>query len=283
MIDFTPGLLEEIKKLSPKARKSTLRALGDQEFKRCADDPVYWLDRNAHAIPYVYTLDPHELYACTLCGNEDNWTFTKYNLDFHLEHKHGLKPESDEEIEKYFWELPHIRAFTLKSYMVPIIRSWHKSQMFAMEKSRDMMATHMMSALIAWDVGFHEGKKWVIQSKSQKETLEIVEDRIKFILDHQPRWLGKDRHSIRFSQGGNKTGVIKIPSLNSAVVGLPRGAAQIRFEHPTGVFVDEAAFHEDAAECFSAIKPAIQQGGKYCAVSSAYPSFFQLLVEDRTE
>jgi hypothetical protein len=43
---------------------------------------------------------------------------------------------------------------------------------------------------------------------------------------------------------------------------------------------DEAAFNPDAAETFAALKPAIMGGGRYLAVSSANPSFFQALAQD---
>jgi hypothetical protein len=53
--------------------------------------------------------------------------------------------------------------------------------------------------------------------------------------------------------------------------------------HPTGFFSDEAAFNPDAAESFAAIKPAISDGGKYSAISSANPGWFHRLCRDALE
>jgi hypothetical protein len=49
------------------------------------------------------------------------------------------------------------------------------------------------------------------------------------------------------------------------------------------MFTDETAFHKDAGETFAAIKPAIQNGGRYTGVSSAYPGWFMLACKDQLD
>ena len=72
-------------------------------------------------------------------------------------------------------------------------------------------------------------------------------------------------------------------SLGSEIEGFPKGGDQVRQYHPSGMFTDETAFHEDAGETFAAIKPAIANGGRYTGVSSAYPGWFMLAAKDLFE
>lgn len=279
-IPFTYELLEEIARMPKRKQKLVLAELYEQEWQRCSDDPVYWLDSRAHAIPYVYTWDPHDLYRCSICDT-DELSVSVYKIAMHLELKHGLTPKNDAAVRAYYSVYPKIRPFTVKEYMPAIIKYWRESQLFAVEKSRDMMLTHLMIALICWDAFFHEGIQWAVQSEDGKKTLDIMENRIKFIHDNMPPWMRK-RHPIRWSAAQSKAGHIKLPSLNSEIIGFPQGPDQVRYLHPTGVFVDEAAFQSEAGAGFSACKPAIEHGGKYVAISTPYPSFFQLVCEDRT-
>jgi hypothetical protein len=69
----------------------------------------------------------------------------------------------------------------------------------------------------------------------------------------------------------------------SEILGFPQGPDQIRQFHPTVIFQDEAAFQPLAGEAFAAIKPAIQMGGKFVAISSANRSYFELICKDKTD
>ncbi|MCX7827576.1 MAG: hypothetical protein N2689_18775, partial [Verrucomicrobiae bacterium] len=75
-------------------------------------------------------------------------------------------------------------------------------------------------------------------------------------------------------------GELLVESLHSQIIGLPQGPDKIRQYHPTGIFTDETAFHPQAADTFAAVKPAIQSGGRYTGVSSAYPSWFMHACQD---
>ncbi len=74
-----------------------------------------------------------------------------------------------------------------------------------------------------------------------------------------------------------------MPGLDSEIIGLAQGPDQIRMHHPSGVFMDEAAFQEKAGDTFAAIKPAIQNGGRFTAISSAAPGWFALVCEDKLD
>jgi hypothetical protein len=76
---------------------------------------------------------------------------------------------------------------------------------------------------------------------------------------------------------------MRLEELNSEILGFAQGGDQIRQYHPTGLFADEAAFQTAAEDSFGAAKPALQNGGRYTAVSSANPSYFMLLCKDRSD
>jgi hypothetical protein len=278
MSDFvlTKDVLNQIAKLTPPKRRKALRAIGQIEWQRCADDVLYWLDSSRHLVPYVYTKDPKPLYQCLLC-NDGNTHFFNRRYS-HLAVRHNLEPKKEEEARGYFHELSPIRPWTLMPYMPPIAQWWLREPVMFVEKSRDMMATWLAVALFTWDTIFHRARQNIFQSDDSTKTRELVE-RSMFIWKNQPEWL-KAVHPAAFSIGPAKAGIFTVPTLESEILGFPQGADQIRQYHPSGIFVDEAAFQPDAGAAFAAVKPAIQAGGRYTAVSSANPSFFYLACRD---
>ena len=272
-------MLADIAKLSKHRRRKTIIALGKMEWEKCAEDPMYWLDAERHAAigPYVYTLDPHPLYKCLVCKDDATHHFNK--RDVHLELRHQIVPKSEAELRGYFKELPTTRPFPILEYFEPITRYWVNEQLMVIEKSRDMMATWLIVALYCWDTFFHYGRQNIFQSEDASKTLELVK-RAKFIFDNQPKFL-RYPHKAQFAAGQNRSGSLVIPSLESEILGFPQGPDQIRQYHPSGVFQDEAAYQEHAGDAFASIKPAIQNGGRFTAVSSANPGWFYLVATDR--
>lgn len=279
---FSKEVYDEIQKLPPKTRTRVLRTLGAEEWEKCKEDPLYWLDPKQHAVPYVYTWDPKPLMYCNLC-NKPEVTYPvapPERREYHLNQVHNIVIKDVKERDQSFTALKTIRPFVIKEYMPPIVEAWQDSQFFIIEKSRDMMATWLMVVMFTWDVIFHAGKQHLFQSQDGKRTLELME-RVEFVYDHQPEWL--KLHKAKFTVGHSKTGIFRVPTLKSEILGFPQGPDQIRAYHPSGVFVDEAAFQEKAGAAYAAIKPAIMDGGKYVAISTPNPGFFQMLSEDRNE
>jgi hypothetical protein len=164
--------------------------------------------------------------------------------------------------------------------MRPIIDVWQRNSLVAVEKSRDMMLTWLVVALYTWDTIFHKGMQNIFQSEDATKTRELV-SRAWGLYNNQPRWL-KGLHPAVHAEGTNRAGLLKVPSLQSEIIGFPQGEDKIRMYHPSGVFSDEAAFNPAASATFAAIKPAIAGGGRYTAISSANPSWFEAICKDRT-
>jgi hypothetical protein len=216
------------------------------------------------------------MYECTLCTDGASHHFNKRHT--HLELAHKIKTSTELEVKGFFRELSTTRPFFLIEYAPPIIETWLREPLICIEKSRDMMATWLTVIMYTWDTLFHQGRQNIFQSEDAFKTDELVQ-RAKFIYEKQPKFL-KEVFKFNYSRGQSKSGVFRCEELSSEILGFPQGADQIRQFHPTGLFSDEAAFQSAAGDTFSAVKPAIQNGGRYTAVSSANPSFFQHLCRD---
>lgn len=280
-IPITKELLLDVAKIKPRQRAKVMKILGKQEYNRCAEDVFYWFDPAQHYLPYVYTLDPHILYNCILCG--DSSTHSKDKLAFHLSIKHGIKSLSNEaDVRKrHFTTVDPVRPFVLLDYMPPIVKAWEDETLLMIEKSRDVMATWLIVALYTWDSMFHKGRQNIFQSKTANDTNELVK-RSNGIYENHPKFL-RDVVKGVYNLGGSKSGELKFESIKSEILGFPQGPDVIRQYHPTGIFQDEAAYQEKAKDAFTAIKPAIQNGGKYTGISSANPGWFQMVCQDRLE
>lgn len=285
---LTNDILEAIAKLPPRKRKPVMRHFAQLEWQRCADDVFYWLDASAHfrsprwpeGTPYVFTNDPHPMFECVICHDAETPHMFHKRRD-HLDLFHQTSVKTEKELASYFRELPGTRPFPqglLKEYMGPIIEAWLAKPFLCIEKSRDMMATWLAVTLYTWDTIFHKNRQNVFQSEDAPKTCELIR-RAFFIYNNQPNFM-KEVHKVHFRIGQSKSGELFVPTLESELLGFPQGADQIRQYHPTGLFSDEAAFQSAAGDTFSAVKPALQNGGRYTAVSSANPSYFMHLCRD---
>lgn len=284
---ITQRLLEKIGHLPTKLRRKALSMIGQQEWKKCSEDIFYWIDESRHPLlgAYVYTKDSHPMYKCQLCQGDEvkkYLTYHAYRRNNHLEFAHQIESKSDGETRGHFIELDTTRVFPFYlPYMKPIINAWLREPILIWEKSRDMTATWLTVAMYAWDTLFHKGRENIFQSEDTTKTLDLVE-RAYFIYRNQPAFL-RNVVKATFGAGSSKSGKITVPALESVIMGFPQGADQIRQFHPSGIYTDETAFQVGAGDSFAAIKPAIQNGGRYTAVSSAYPSWFMLAARDLLE
>src|SRR2546428_547190 len=274
---FDKELLVGIARLPKRQRELAMKEFGKREWRRCSEDLLYWVDESKHpAMPYVYTHDPHVYFLCAICNYGNSYQAKQRKS--HLKLVHEIEPKNEVELGGYYSELPTIRPFPLHDYMLPIIDAWLNSQYLLIQKSRDMIATWTTVLCYTWDSLFHEGRQNIFQSEDSSKTFDLVK-RAWLIYKHQPTFL-KKVHPARAGAGTAKAGVMRIESLNSEIMGFPQGADQIRQYHPSGIFLDERAYLVDAGPTFAAVKPAIENGGRFTAVSSANPSWFWKACDD---
>jgi len=279
---LTHEMLERLVRLPKPQRRMALDKIGQEEWARCAEDIFYWIDPKRHPIPYVYTKDPHAMFTCNLCAHDEDptlrVTWDTFHRKVHLLSTHKIEARTDRECKPHFTELDTIRVFPMHDYFTPIIEAWLEDPMMAVEKSRDMMATWLIVTCYTWDSLFHKGRQNIFQSENAQKTRDLV-DRAYTLWLNQPAWLRNVQKAID-SEGTNRAGKLTVPGMQSEIIGFPQGADKIRQYHPSGVFSDEAAFNPYASECFAAIKPAIANGGRYTAISSANPGWFMHVCKD---
>lgn len=278
-IKLTLDLFSSISKLKLSEQRKILRKIGEQEFSKCADDLLYWLDEKRHVVPYVYTEDQKPIYQCNLCEKAGIESFSYFHkLDTHLRVGHGVELDDDKSRRAYFTALPMVRPFPMKPYIEPIAKYWLQEQFIFLPKSRDMVATWQIVAYYTWDTIFHNNRQNFFQSENAPKANYLVK-RAHSIWKNQPSFL-RNVHKALYTVN-NKSGRLYLPTLDSEIIGLAQGPDQIRMHHPSGVFMDEAAFQEKAGDTFSAIKPAIQNGGRFTAISSTAPGWFAQICEDK--
>lgn len=275
---LTPELLQSIARLPIAKRTSAMRQAALAEWRLCADDPFYWLDATQHIVPYAYTRDPKPVYTCNICNDGVDWESEKRYT--HAASRHNLNCDTLASLRQHFTQLDTIRPFPLHDYMRPIIECWLRYPLVAVEKSRDMTMTWLCVALYTWDTIFHKGVQNIFQSEDATKTRDLV-SRSWILYNNQPKWLRNIAPAMH-GEGTNRAGLLRVPSLQSEIIGFPAGADKIRQYHPSGVFSDEAAFNPEASDTYAAIKPAISGGGRYTAISSPNLGWFQQICRDMT-
>src|SRR5262249_22588548 len=131
-------------------------------------------------------------------------------------------------------------------------------------KSRQMLTSYSVCALVAWMCQWNPGIFWVIQTAKEDKALELIRY-MRILYDNQPDWM-KERHPMA---SDNK--LERVWKNGSRVLGVPKGEDQIRVHHPHGWFADEAAFLPEFSECVAAVQPVSRQ---IIAVSTGNPGPF---------
>ena len=177
-----------------------------------------------------------------------------YTVDNH--HQHPLR------------RLP-LRA---KPYLLQLAMAWLKEPLLACEKSRQMLLSWLFVAIGLWDTQRRFGALTFFQSKKEEDAAMLI-DRAWVIWQHQPRW-AQEPAKKTFSR-------ISFERLHSMIWGIPQGKDQVRSHTASMIVSDEMGHQVEAEEAFVAAKPTIDGGGRYVAISTANPGFFERLVKDQ--
>lgn len=146
------------------------------------------------------------------------------------------------------------------------------------EKSRQVFLTWATCGYVWWRARSRAHQLILVQSKREEDAAALVYHkepqvaRISFMESHLPSFA----RMVPFPKGASD-GVLFFPN-GSRIWAIPEGGHIIRSNTPSVVFSDEAAFQPEFGESYSAAGPAIDGGGQYIAVSSAYPGAFCDLV-----
>jgi len=174
-----------------------------------------------------------------------------------------------------------IKLFPNRPYLKQLTRLWLDHPLLAVAKSRQMLATWLFVCLYLWDAIMSPGRLIFLQSKREEDAIGHATaapgllGRTRFVLERLPRELKPD-----FKATVNK---IEFPALNSTIWAIPQGPDVLRQHTASGILSDEMAFQYLAEDAYTAAIPTIENGGRFTALSTANPGFFQKLYQDTLE
>ncbi len=160
-----------------------------------------------------------------------------------------------------------------------VLQVYQLQQLIALAKSRRLMATELTCAYALWLMMFRRGVLGVFQSDKEEKANENVM-RVHGMWSRLPEWMKSRKPANPTKHGQHMELYFEIPANHSRIKGIPSGPKQIREMGPTFYFCDEAAFHENAMECYSAVQGAIEAGCQAVYVSTAAAGFFAGLCLD---
>lgn len=159
---------------------------------------------------------------------------------------------------------PPVAPFPRKEYFVPVLAAMIRSKRLFIPKSREMMTSWLSCGYIAWMCQWFPTTEWVMQTEKEDKVVELV-NYCRILYRRQQPWMSERVSICR----DNATELVL--SNGSHIVGVPKGANQIRLFHPYGVLFDEAAFLPEFGACYDTAHPVAKQ---IIAVSSAGPGRF---------
>jgi hypothetical protein len=172
-----------------------------------------------------------------------------------------------------------IKLFPNRIYLKQLTQLWLNHPLLVIAKSRQMLATWLFVALYLWHAITTPGRLIFLQSKREEDAIGSATaatgllGRTRFILERLPPELKPE-----FKATVNK---IEFPTLNSAIWAIPQGPDILRQHTASGILSDEMAFQYLAEDSYTAAIPTIENGGRFTALSTANPSFFQKLYTDQ--
>ena len=129
-------------------------------------------------------------------------------------------------------------------------------------KARQIGATWLLAAYALWTAMYQQGATVLIFSQGELEAQKFLE-KVKFIYDHLPAHL-------QVPLGTNNTREMKFPVMTSGILALPSTGKAGRSATATLVIMDEADFHDELEDNYTAVKPTIDDiGGRLILVSTS--------------
>lgn len=170
------------------------------------------------------------------------------------------------------------KLFPNRPYLQELTYLWTKYPLIVIAKSRQMLATWLFVCLYLWEAITYQGRLIFLQSKREEDAIGShtaatgLLGRTRFVLEHLPPEL-----KPIFKATANK---IEFPDRNSTIWAIPQGPDVIRQHTASGILSDEMAFQYLAEDTYTSAIPTIENGGKFTAISTANPGFFQKLYLD---
>lgn len=175
------------------------------------------------------------------------------------------------------------KLFPQHEYLRLAVREWERvsqlptNRILLILKSRQVMVSWVAIAMVLWSCLFERGRTIGWQSKKSEDANKMLRDRLYAMWERLPPLI-RARHPCEYREGE-----LRFADRKNIVMALPEGPDKPR-QFTWSLFIsDEMAFQEGSRATYVAVQPAIVGGGMYVAISTAAPSFFYDMVEDRAE
>ena len=160
------------------------------------------------------------------------------------------------------------KPFPVKAYLRVICRMWLISQVMFCEKSRQVMMSWTITALMLHDCITQFARMNICQSKKEDDAADLIE-RARHIyiglMALEIPWLP----AVKMT--GDKIGTndkLEFPSKKSQLRAIPQGGDIVRHLTISRMFADEMNHQPQFADGYDAAQPAIQGGGNYWAMGT---------------
>lgn len=166
-------------------------------------------------------------------------------------------------------------SFPDKPHLYYLTELWIRHPRLLVPKSRQMSATWLFCGLYLWESLFFPSRLTFFQSKKEEDANANVE-RAHAMYTRLPEFMQLwNPASLTFCN-------LKFKRNRSRIWAIPQGAAHARQYTVSGYFADEMAYQEEMDLVLAAVAPTLGEKGRFTGVSSAAPSYFQLLCFDKT-
>jgi hypothetical protein len=167
-----------------------------------------------------------------------------------------------------------VRQFPDRPHLRELAKLFAENPLIILFKSRQMQVSWLFCALILWNC-LQPGRRWLVVCKKFEAADDLLA-RMWFIYKKLPTFL--------VPKAVRKQGFITIahPEGDSIIQAAAQTSEDPRQYTFTGVWFDEAAWTDNAAQLHAALMPTIQGGGRFIATSSPAGKeyFWSLATED---
>lgn len=166
-----------------------------------------------------------------------------------------------------------------KPYIFHMARTWEevaareRDKILLIWKSRQMLASWFVVSMAIWTCMRRVGSLVLIRSRKEVDAAALIA-RACGVLMRLPEPV---RELMPFEPGNT---VIRIPSIDARIEGIPQGPEQVHGRTATLLIDDELALQDEAEAGFAEAQPALEGGGMYVGLSSARPGFMHRMVMD---
>lgn len=183
--------------------------------------------------------------------HQEEWLRCKTSfLHFLTEYVYILEPPPGGGIIK-FSSWPHL--LDLIYYLL-------SERLIVVLKARQLGVSWLLAAYALWVVMFQKGAVVLMLSKGQVDARDLLK-KSSFVYSQLPEWM-------QLTTDPDNTEELGFPAMMSRIVALPSTKNAGRSITATVVIADEEDFHPYAEDNYGSVKPTIDAGGQFIAVST---------------